>query len=82
MNTVHSELCSIVFLSFVRESKERDSIQRITDALRARVFVIGGIGGMYILVCIAVAAIVASARVCVRLRLEIVRSDLVFFSVL
>jgi hypothetical protein len=65
-----------VFLSFVRESKERDSIQRITDALRACVF---AIGGMYYLVCIA---IVANVRVCVRLTLEIVRSDLVFFSVL
>lgn len=63
-----------MFLSFVRESKERDSIQRITDALRACVF---AIGSMY--VC---TAIIASARVCVRLTLEIVRSDLVFFSVL
>lgn len=59
-----------MFLSFVRESKERDSIQRITDALRACVFAIGS------------SAIVANVHVCVRLTLEIVRSDLVFFSVL
>lgn len=45
----------------MRESKERDSIQRITDALRARVFVIGGVGGMYVLL----ALLLLRVRACV-----------------